>query len=226
MELFNRMGGSHRAGPWPSPDQASWTTDQASWTILALGPGSDDEPAPAVRAARATLTTPPSGCRRRRQEPPAFHRVGPKARRAALADRDYDCGQRWRLSCPTRRSSSAVRWRRTAFSACSWARVAAVSWSRRARQRMMRHRGEQTRCGLRPVRGRPQTAQRPASGGVRTSPGARSGMGPYATHPGRTRRLEGEREGCESTGSALCGNCARTAAVAGQVGRRPSLPVP
>jgi hypothetical protein len=50
MEPFNRMDGSHRAGPWSSPDQASWTT-------LALGPGSD-EPAPAVRAARTALTTP------------------------------------------------------------------------------------------------------------------------------------------------------------------------
>jgi hypothetical protein len=34
--------------------------------------------------------------------------------------------------------------------------------------RAMRHRGEQTRCGRRPVGGRPQTAHRPGSGGVRT----------------------------------------------------------
>jgi hypothetical protein len=41
--------------------------------------------------------------------------------------------------------------------------------------------GESRRAAACGRQGRPQTAQRPASGGVRTSPGARSGMGPYAT---------------------------------------------
>jgi hypothetical protein len=86
----------------------------------------------------------------------------PRPLRGRQAYRRYAVGQRRRLSCPTRRSSSATRWRRVAFSAWSRATVAAVSLARVCRQRAMRHRGEQTRCGRRPVRGRPQTAHRPA----------------------------------------------------------------
>jgi hypothetical protein len=77
-----------------------------------------------------------------------------------------------------RRSSSATRWRRAALSAWSRVSTAAVSAARVCRQRAMRQRGEQTRCGRRPVRGWPQTAHRPAAGGVRTSGGGMSGMGP------------------------------------------------
>jgi hypothetical protein len=89
--------------------------------------------------------------RRRRQE--AQHPQKKGSGRAAAGRSDYACGQRRRLSCPTRRSNSAMRWRRAAFSACSWARVAAVSRSRRTRQRAMRHREEQTRSGRRPRQG-------------------------------------------------------------------------
>jgi hypothetical protein len=55
--------------------------------------------------------------------------------------------------------------------------VATVSWARSSRQYATRHRGEQTRCGRRPVRGCPQTAQRRAAGGLRTSPDATLGSG-------------------------------------------------
>jgi hypothetical protein len=65
----------------------------------------------------------------------------------------YRVGQRRRLSWPTRRSSSPTRWRRAAFSVWSRATSAALSRARVCRQRAMPHRGEQTRCGLRPVRG-------------------------------------------------------------------------
>jgi hypothetical protein len=53
----------------------------------------------------------------------------------------------------------------------------ARSMSRVCRQRATRQHGEQTRCRWRPVTGCPQTAQRPASGGVRTSPDATLGSG-------------------------------------------------
>jgi hypothetical protein len=59
----------------------------------------------------------------------------------------------------------------------SRATSAAVSRARACRQRAMRHRGEQTRCGRRSVRGWPQTAHRPGSSGVRTPPGTTSGWG-------------------------------------------------
>jgi hypothetical protein len=98
--------------------------------------------------------------------------------------RRYAVGQRRRLSCPTRRSSSATRCRRAAFSAWSQATVAAVSLARVCRQRATRHRGKQTRCERRPVGGRPQTAHRPGSNGVRTPPDATSGMGPGGPWPG------------------------------------------
>jgi hypothetical protein len=48
------------------------------------------------------------------------------------------------LSCPTRRSSLATRWRRAAFSAWSRATSAAVSTARAWRQRAMRQRAEQS----------------------------------------------------------------------------------
>ena len=38
---------------------------------------------------------------------------------------------------------------------------------------------EQTRCARRPVRGRPQTSHSPPTGGVRTPPVARVGLGPF-----------------------------------------------
>jgi hypothetical protein len=75
---------------------------------------------------------------------PRRHRAGGRARRRPL-------------SAPTRRSSSPTRWCRAVFSVCSRASVVAVASARACRQRAIRHRGEQTRCGRRPVRGRPQT---------------------------------------------------------------------
>jgi hypothetical protein len=76
----------------------------------------------------------------------------PRRRRRARSHRRYAVGQRRRLSCPTKRSSSATRWRRAVSSAWSRASAAAVSSARVCRQRAMRHRGEQTCCGGRPVR--------------------------------------------------------------------------
>jgi hypothetical protein len=108
----------------------------------------------------------------------------PSAAGARPYERDQAVGQRRRLSCPTRRSSSATRCRRAAFSAWSQATVAAVSLARVCRQRATRHRGKQTRCERRPVGGRPQTAHRPGSNGVRTPPDATSGMGPGGPWPG------------------------------------------
>jgi hypothetical protein len=86
----------------------------------------------------------------------------PSAAGARPYERDQAVGQRRRLSCPTRRSSSATRWRRAAFSVRSRVTLAAVSSGRVRRQRAMRQRGEQTCCGRRPIRGRPQTAHRPS----------------------------------------------------------------
>jgi hypothetical protein len=57
----------------------------------------------------------------------------------------------------------------------------------------VRHRGEQTRCGRRPVRGRPQTAHRVGSSGVRTSGGGASGMGRGKDPPGSARGAGGPR---------------------------------
>jgi hypothetical protein len=106
--------------------------------------------------------------------------------------RRYAVGQRRRLSCPTRRSSSATRWRSVAFSAWRRAIVAAVSRARVCRQRAIRHFGEQTCCGRRPVRGRPQTAHRRAVCGVRTSPTVRAGAGTGdGVAPGRRRARRG-----------------------------------
>jgi hypothetical protein len=76
----------------------------------------------------------------------------------ARPHRPYAVGQRRRLSCPTRRSSSATRRRSAVFSAWRRASVAAVSPARVRRQRAMRHRGEQTRPGRRPVTATPQTS--------------------------------------------------------------------
>jgi hypothetical protein len=74
------------------------------------------------------------------------------------------------------------------------ASVAAVSRARVCRQRAMRHCGEQTRCGRRPVRGRPQGSHRPALSGVRTSAAARlpwvRGRPPLATTRARRARRE------------------------------------
>ena len=100
--------------------------------------------------------------------------------RVAFGSSDYACGQRRPLSRPTRRSSSATRWRRAAFSARSRASVAAVFWARSARQDATRQRGEQRRCGRRPIRGRRQTAQLSAAKDLLSRRGRRpSNTGEY-----------------------------------------------
>ena len=126
-----------------------------------LGARPGGEPAPAVRAARAALTT--SG----------RSSIGADRARCGRSP----VGQRRRFSCPTRFVSSVTRWRRAAFSARSRAISAVDARACVSRQRAIRHRGEQTRCDRRPVRGQPQTSHRPASGGVRTSPDAKLGLG-------------------------------------------------
>ncbi len=136
------------------------------------------------RAATAWIVPPASRAGQRISVDPAKGRGGLPCGRESLrglTPPPHRCGpleRRRPVSAPTRRSSSPTRRRRAVFSASNRATVAAVSSARACRQRAMRHRGEQTRCGRRPVRGRPQTPHRPRSGGVRTSPGATSGPGP------------------------------------------------
>jgi hypothetical protein len=75
----------------------------------------------------------------RRRAWPRRHRAGGRAKRRPL-------------SAPNRRSSSPTRWCRAVFSVCRRASVAAVASARACRQRAIRQRREQTRCGRRLVR--------------------------------------------------------------------------
>jgi len=134
-----------------------------------LGRGGEPQPSQSVAAGDdRTLGIPPSILK----DPPG-----------TAGRSDYDCGQRRRLSCPTRCSSSPMRCRRAVFSARSRARVAACSRSRARRHCATRQRGEQV-C-RRPATGWPQTTHDPGAGGVRTSPGATSGMGASDSPSGR-----------------------------------------
>ena len=99
-------------------------------------------------SAAAPVSNSPAASRRRAW--PRRHRAGGRARRRPL-------------SAPTRRSSSPTRWCRAVLSVCSRASVAAVASARTCRQRAIRHRGEQTRCGRRPVRGPAADRDRPGA---------------------------------------------------------------
>jgi hypothetical protein len=103
--------------------------------------------------------------------------------------------------------------------------MAAVSWARSARQNATRQRGEQTRCGRRPVRGRRQTAHRPGLAAYIRHQARDQAWGHTRPHPGPTRRLEGEHEGRESTGRPCAGIARGQQQSRAQLGgARPALP--
>ena len=149
--------------------------------------------------------------------------------------RHYAVGQRRPLSCPTRRSSPPTRRRRAVFSASSRVSVAAVASARVPRQRAMRHRGEQTRCERRLVRGgrRPRTARRLAAYVRHQARGV--GWGHMESPPQGTasaarpvRRRHGASESGARTGPVVPAEAGRSRACAqrlrGGCGSRRDLP--
>jgi hypothetical protein len=177
MEPFNRMDGSHRAGPWSSPDQASWTT-------LALGPGSD-EPAPAVRAARTALTTPAKRLPQASTGTPGIPPSKPKGPPGSAGRSGLRLRPEATLELPDQALEFADALAEGRILGVEPGELGGGLRARACRQRAIRHRGEQTRCARRPARGWPHTSH---SRGVRTAPGARRQTWGQAGEPRRGRR--------------------------------------